>query len=290
MTFENLLKLHYALPLPLNRYLPYVQRQQCINQLSPDTIRQLFKLSPSRASEVFQRLEQLTTFSLTTYYEQQQITPISFTDPRYPKELHQLIDPPTILYAKGDYNLLFFHNRIAIIGSRKATNYSTEALQLIVPPLIEGQAVIVSGMAKGADTMAHQATIFYGGKTIAVLGHGFRHCYPKENECLAQEIAKNHLLLTEFPPYVPPAKWTFPMRNRLISGLSNAVIITEAAEKSGTMSTVEHALDHGKDIYAVPGAVTSLLSMGPNKLIAEGAKPIWHGFQVELAASTVREK
>ena len=107
----------------------------------------------------------------------------------------------------------------------------------------------------------------YGGKTIAVLGHGLFHLYPKENQALAEKIALNHLLITEYPPYVNPERWTFPMRNRIISGLSDAVVVTESADKSGTMSTVEHALDHGKDIYAVPGPITSLLSAGPNRLI-----------------------
>ena len=128
--------------------------------------------------------------------------------------------------------------------------------------------------------MAHEAAIDYGGKTIAVLGHGFFHLVSKRKSSLAEEIAKNHLLLTEYPPYVKPERWTFPMRNRIISGLSNAVVVTEAADKSGTMSTVEHALDHGKDIFAVPGPITSILSAGPNKLLDEGAKPVWNGFQI----------
>src|SRR5690606_28486018 len=120
----------------------------------------------------------------------------------------------------------------------------------------------------------------FGGKTIAVLGHGLFHLYPYENRHLAQEMAKNHLLVTEYPPYMKPAKWTFPMRNRIISGLSESVIITESDEKSGTMSTVDHALEHGKAIYAVPGPISSSLSLGPHKLIVQGAKPIWNGFQV----------
>ena len=153
-------------------------------------------------------------------------------------------------------------------------------MSLIVPPLVENGTVIVSGLAKGADTMAHKAAISYGGKTIAVLGHGLFHLYPNENKELANEISENHILITEYPPYVKPERWTFPMRNRIISGLSDAVVVTESADKSGTMSTVEHALDHGKHIYAVPGSVISSLSEGPNKLIDEGAQPLWNGFQV----------
>ena len=105
-------------------------------------------------------------------------------------------------------------------------------------------------------------------------------CIQKRIRHLREKSQKNQLLLTEYPPYVKPERWTFPMRNRIISGLSDAVVVTEAADKSGTMSTVEHALDHGKDIFAVPGPITSLLSAGPNKLLDEGAKPVWNGFQI----------
>ena len=225
-------------------------------------------------------MQESTTTPYEKVYERYNITPIPFTNPLYPKQLLSLIDPPAVLYTKGDYSLLSEKFKVAIIGSRKASEYSRQAMTLIVPPLVENNIVIVSGLAKGADTMAHEAAIAYGGKTIAVLGHGLFHLYPKENQTLANEIAANQLLITEYPPYVKPERWTFPMRNRIISGLSDAVVVTEAADKSGTMSTVEHALDHGKDIYAVPGLVTSPLSAGPNKLIDEGAQPLWNGFQI----------
>ncbi|WP_233191054.1 DNA-processing protein DprA [Sporosarcina sp. P20a] len=208
------------------------------------------------------------------------VTPITYFHSNYPIELRQLCDPPAVLYTKGNEILLKKQLRVGIIGSRKATSYSKMALEFIVPPLVDHQIPIVSGLADGADTMAHQAAIEYGGETIGVLGHGFSHMYPKKNQKIAEEMAENHLLVTEYPPYFPPAKWTFPMRNRIISGLSSALVITESVERSGTMSTVEHALDHGKEIFAVPGAIDSPLSAGPNKLLDEGAKPLWSGYQI----------
>ena len=185
-----------------------------------------------------------------------------------------------MLYAKGDVTLFRKPKKIAVIGSRKATNYSVEAMQLLLPPLIKEDYVIVSGLAKGADSLAHKGTIYYGGKTIGVLGHGFFHLYPKENKQLAEEMAQHQLLITEYPPYVSVQKWHFPMRNRIISGMSDALIVTEAALKSGTLITTEHALDHGKDVFVVPGPINAELSKGTNKLLEDGAIPVWNGYQI----------
>ncbi|MCZ2258802.1 DNA-processing protein DprA [Sporosarcina sp. G11-34] len=253
---------------------------------SADKLAKVLRITVQKAIQLKENLQKSVTTPYEKLYERYDITPIPFTNPLYPKQLLLLIDPPTVLYTKGDSSLLSQNFQVAIIGSRKATVYSQQAMKFVVPPLVENNIIIVSGLAKGADTMAHKAAIAYGGKTIAVLGHGFFHLYPKENKDLAEEMAENQLLITEYPPYLKPERWTFPMRNRIISGLSDAVVVTESADKSGTMSTVEHALDHGKDIYAVPGLVTSLLSAGPHKLIDEGAQPLWSGFQIIEALSS----
>jgi len=288
---RRLLALHYLLPVPKNRLNAlYELDPQLINyQAYPsERLARILAITPDKASRLKENLLQNRTTPYEKLYERHKITPIPFTNPHYPKHLLTLIDPPSILYVKGDRTILSKSFKVAIIGSRLATTYSKQVMALIIPPLVQNDTVIVSGLAKGADTLAHEATIAYGGKTIAVLGHGFFHMYPKENERLAQEISENHLLITEYPPYVKPARWTFPMRNRIISGLSDAVVVTEAAEKSGTMSTIEHALDHGKSIYAVPGSVTSHLSAGPNRLIDEGAQPLWNGFQIIESIGTMR--
>ncbi|WP_432354956.1 DNA-processing protein DprA [Sporosarcina sp. A2] len=269
---QQLLKLHYAWPVSYPKLIAYIEHDYGHDRLSNSSNTQRTNLNA--------KLAQLSPLPLLELLLEKGINPIPYTHPDYPESLKQLIDPPAILYTKGDRTLLKKPSKVAIIGSRKAGSYSITAMKTIIPPLVQHGSVIVSGLAKGADTMAHQATIEYGGQTIAVLGHGFFHLYPKENAQLAHTILKEHLLVSEFPPYHPPAKWTFPMRNRIISGLSNSIVITESALKSGTMSTIEHALDHGKEVFAVPGPIDSALSLGPNKLLDEGARPIWSGFQI----------
>jgi DNA processing protein len=286
---RRLLALHYVFPVPLNRLNRLYERDPNLEKLfsyPANELADLLNIKTAKAIKLHENLLQNLDTPYEKLYERHNITPIPFTNPLYPDQLRILIDPPAVLYTKGDPQILTERLNIAIIGSRKATVYSEKALSLIVPPLVANDAVIVSGLAKGADAMAHAAALEYGGKTIAVLGHGLFHLYPKENAALAQQIAEKQLLLTEYPPYVKPERWTFPMRNRIISGLSNAVVVTEAADKSGTMSTVEHALDHGKYIFAVPGPITSMLSAGPNKLLDEGAKPVWNGFQIVESLSS----
>lgn len=280
---KRLLALHYVYPVPKNRLELLLQVDPTLEEFTTYSARalaQILNITPEKAQSIKRNLFRNRAIPYEELYEKHAIIPIPYTNPLYPTQLLNLIDPPVVLYTKGDYLLLQKQLQVAIIGSRKASFYSEKALSLIVPPLVKNDVVIVSGLAKGADTLAHKATIFYGGQTIAVLGNGLFHLYPKENLKLQDEIGRKHLLITEYPPYMRPERWTFPMRNRIISGLSNAVIVTEAAGKSGTMSTVEHALDHGKHIYAVPGPITSSLSEGPNKLIDEGAQPLWSGFQV----------
>ena len=280
---KRLLALHYFFPVPknrLNRLYEVDPNLENFQTYSAERLANLLRITSLKASQLKANFLKNSATPYEKLYEQYKITPIPFSHPLYPEHLLKLIDPPSVLYMKGDYTILSNKFKVAIIGSRQATAYSRDALALIIPPLVKYNAVIVSGLAKGADTMAHEAAIAYGGKTIAVLGHGLFHLYPKENSRLATEISQSHLLITEYPPYVKPERWTFPMRNRIISGLSDAVVVTESAIKSGTMSTVEHALENGKDVYAVPGSVTSDLSAGPNRLIDEGAQPLWNGFQI----------
>ncbi|MCH4825010.1 DNA-processing protein DprA [Planococcus halocryophilus] len=280
---ERLLALHYVYPKSLQKLLPLLADDPDLTKLerkSPNELMWLLNIKLEQAVQLKASYRQSLTFPLAETYAKYKILPISYQHPLYPESLLELFDPPAVLYAKGDLTLLANSRKIAIIGSRKATSYSQKALQKIVPPLVEKDYVIVSGLAKGADAMAHQKTIDLGGRTIAVTGSGFLHPYPKENANLNHIIEERHLVLTEYPPYVKPEKWNFPMRNRIISGLSKGIIVTEAQVKSGTLSTIEHALDHGKDIFAVPGSIDSLLSEGPHKLILEGAKPVWNGWQV----------
>lgn len=280
---QELLALHYVYPLTLNKFQKLAKALgslRNIGELHPTELAEILVISTNSAKKLLSRLERMEKKNLINVYHSANIKIIPFNSQYYPTDLFQLADPPTVLYAKGDVSLLTQPLKIAIIGSRKATNYSALAMECIIPTLVDQNIVIVSGLAKGADSLAHSTTIKYGGKTIGVLGHGFSHLYPKENKKLAQQMEGNHLLITEYPPYVGVQKWHFPMRNRIISGISNAIVVTEASLKSGTLITTEHALEHGKDIFVVPGPIDSEQSKGTNSLLREGAIPIWNGQQI----------
>ena len=279
---QQILTLHYIYPLPLQKLmllLNYVQSSEQIMDIHPHKLATLLSISSEKAAKLKKQYYNFLTFPLEEIYQENNFTAILFNDPLYPKELLHLIDPPTVLYVKGDVSLLKLE-KVAIIGSRHATNYTKRVLSYIVPPLVNAQFAIVSGFAKGADTMAHEETIAVGGKTIAVLGSGFEHIYPRTNELLFDYMSKCHCIVTEYPPYMEPKKWHFPMRNRIISGLSKGLVVTEAAIKSGTLITTEHALDSGKDVFVVPGPVDSEQSKGTNLLLKEGAIPVWNGYQI----------
>ncbi|WP_107837894.1 DNA-processing protein DprA [Metasolibacillus meyeri] len=280
---QQLLALHYVYPLPLNklqRLLYEIETLQQLPLISAKELAKILQIQLQTAQTLQINYNKAVKTSFKAYYEQCSIHAIPFLSEHYPKSLLQLHDAPTVIYARGRLDLLQQIRKIACIGSRNATNYSTIALQSILPPLIAEQYVIVSGLAKGADTLAHRMTIELGGQTIAVVGHGFAHIYPKENKQLTAKIAEEHLLLTEYPPYMGPKKWHFPMRNRIISGLSCALVVTEAAMKSGTLITTDHALEHGKDVFVVPGPIHSEQSKGTNNLLKEGAIPVWNGQQI----------
>lgn len=280
---NRFLALHYVFPVPLNKLYPLLEYDPELaefEKISPQILAKLCKISLERAIKLQKIFLEFVEIPMLQMYKKHSIIPILFSDSSYPKSLLDLYDPPAVLYLKGNPELLTNSKKLAIIGSREATDYSAESIKAILPPLIQENYVIISGLAKGADTLAHQITMNFGGNTIAVLGTGFFHVYPKQNLKLATDMEKNQLLLTEYPPYITPQKWNFPMRNRIISGLSQGVVITEATEKSGTVSTMEHALDNGKEIFAIPGSILSPLSKGPHLLILEGAKPVWNGHQI----------
>ncbi|MGE7665027.1 DNA-processing protein DprA [Ureibacillus composti] len=280
---EQLLSLHYIYPLTLNKFqklLLGIGSLDKLPQMTSAELANVLQITTNTANAILEKYSMILKNDLIFAYNSQKIHVVPYNHPMYPKKLLELVDPPTILYGRGDISLLQRPNKIAIIGSRKATNYSKQALDSIVPPLIEQNFVIVSGLAKGADSFAHHAALQFGGKTIGVLGHGLFHLYPRENRELAAKMAIDHLLITEYPPYVGVQKWHFPMRNRIISGISNALVVTESSLKSGTLITTDHALEHGKDVFVVPGPIHSEQSKGTNKLLKDGAIPVWNGYQI----------
>jgi DNA processing protein len=198
---------------------------------------------------------------------------ITLTNKNYPTCLKSIFKPPFVIFYKGNIDLLNDDKkRLAVIGSRDNTDYGKFSAQNICKDLVKKNVVIVSGLAKGIDSIAHRTCLTNGGNTIAVLGNGFNIIYPQENNDLYKKIEDNGLIISEYPPNVNPDADNFPKRNRIIAGLSEGVIVIEAKEKSGSMNTVSHALEDGKQIFCVPERINS--NSGCNKLIKEGAKLI----------------
>lgn len=199
------------------------------------------------------------------------------TDPDYPPMLCEIPDPPTLLFAVGDLTLLR-RPAVAVVGSRDHSTYGGEVCRLIAEAAAGAGIVVVSGMARGLDAIAHRAALDIGGPTIGVLGNGLGVIYPAANRELYADVARHGLLLTEFPPGERPGVGAFPRRNRLISGLARVTVVIEAAAGSGTLITVGTALSQGRDVMALPGNITSPTSVGTNRLIQDGAEPL-----IELA-------
>jgi DNA processing protein len=192
-------------------------------------------------------------------------------DSSYPQLLSEICDPPPCLWTRGDRSALA-SIAVAVIGARAASHEGLVAAGEIACDLARAGVVVVSGMARGIDSAAHAGALDGGGKTIAVLGTGIDRVYPAENDRLAERIAANGLLLTEFPPGTHPEDWHFPRRNRIISGLSKAVVVVEAKEKSGSLITARLAADQGRDVMAVPGTIVGGRNRGANALLRDGAK------------------
>lgn len=192
----------------------------------------------------------------------------------YPEKLKNIYGKPKELYCLGNLELLNYKS-IAVIGSRNYSNYGKRAAMEFSYNLAKENICIVSGMARGIDSFAHEATLKAKGKTIAVLGSGLDVIYPKENIKLYEDIIKNDgLIISEYLLGTPPRKQNFPARNRIISGLSDGVLVIEARKNSGTNITVDFALEQGKDVYVIPGNIYSNTSDGTNFLIKEGAIPV----------------
>jgi len=191
-------------------------------------------------------------------------------DAEYPSMLAALPDAPVVIYVKGD--LLDGRVRLAMVGSRRATAYGRQVARGLAAELARLGVEIVSGGARGIDTWAHRGALEAGGRTVAVLGCGFAHTYPPENEALFEAIAASGAIVSEFPIETAPLPDNFPRRNRLISALSAATIVVEATDKSGSLITAGHALEQGREVMAVPGPVTSEQSRGCHGLIQQGAK------------------
>lgn len=217
---------------------------------------------------------------------------LNIFDENYPKLLKQIYDPPIVFYYKGEFRPED-SRAIAVVGTRKITGYGKMVTEKFVDGLVSAGLTIVSGLARGVDSVAHKSALDAGGRTIAVLGGGLNKIFPPENTRLANEIASGHgVVMSEFPPDYPSVAGNFPARNRIISGLSLATLVTEAASDSGSLITARLALEQGRDVFAIPGPITSQFSRGPADLIKEGARLVMEAGEIleELGMSGVLGK
>jgi DNA processing protein len=215
---------------------------------------------------------------------------IPISDPRYPARLKEIFDPPIALFVRGRAELLD-SIMLGVVGTRRPTAYGVAATERLSADLAQAGLTITSGMARGIDTAAHRSALSVGGDTVAVFGCGVDLVYPAENRKLAEELSNKGLLVSEFPMGAPAYPQNFPIRNRVISGMSVGVMIVEGAQYSGSAITARMALDQQREVFAVPGNITSKVSWGPNLLIKQGAKLVqeWNDVLVELPAATRRE-
>ncbi|MDE8563105.1 DNA-processing protein DprA [Anoxybacillus rupiensis] len=256
----------------IHRLLQQDPSLSSIFSLSYSTLASSMSISPEQYSLFFQDLHSIDIQSMIKTYRDKNIHIVTVFDDIYPKWLKHIFAPPWVLYAKGNIEWLSSCKMISMVGTRKPTEEGIRALRLLVPPLIQHDWTIVSGLALGIDAAAHQTAVQSGGKTIAVIAGGVEHIYPKQNRSLAEKLMNEHLVVSEYPPHTKPQKWQFPLRNRIISGLSLGTVVVQAKEKSGSLITASLALEAGREVFAVPGSIFLEQADGTNQLIQMGAK------------------
>lgn len=233
-----------------------------------------WRMSPALVPKQINKLEEVSLNDVQNIIytcKQNDWQIIDYDDERYPKRLKEISNPPAVLFVDGDLPDIDNSVVISMVGTRKASQYAIKVTELLSRGIAESGAVVASGGALGVDSAAHRGAILCGGKTIAVLGCGFGTNYLMGNKNLRNSIKQNGALITEFPPFTSASKYTFPLRNRIISGLSLGLLVVEAGIKSGSLITARFAIEQNKDIYAVPCSILSPEFAGTNKLIEDGA-------------------
>ena len=244
--------------------------------------RNVFEASPETLQQV-EGVGAKTAYHIKTFFktdilrkqlqllEKHRVQIITLGDSNYPELLRNIFDPPPVLYVKGTFSE---RDRlaVAVVGSRKSSSYGRLTAEKICLDLVSRGVTIVSGLARGIDSFAHRGALKGGGRTIAVLGNGVDYIYPRENRRLYEEIVEKGAVISEFPLGTPPDRKNFPVRNRIISGLSLGVVVVEAGDQSGALITADQALEQGREVLAIPGNVSSYTSRGTHRLIKQGAK------------------
>lgn len=271
--------------------LEYFDRPSSVCNASSSLLQGLLSLTPEQAADVRNPL----TNARRAQVAELRTSVITLLDEDYPPMLREIIDPPLALHVRGDRSLLA-RAGLAVVGSRRASPYAINAAQHLTRAIAPSGLVIVSGLARGVDAAAHQAALDCNASTIAVLGTGIDVVYPRSNARLFRSIENAGLLVTEFAPGTPPKPENFPIRNRVISGLTHGTLIIEATSRSGSLITARMAAEQGREVFAVPGSIFSAGSEGTHRLIQYGAKLVHDANDVfeELPdhlrpAKTVRE-
>ncbi|NLL18272.1 MAG: DNA-protecting protein DprA [Clostridia bacterium] len=255
----------------INLLVQYFGSAQHLWHVSEKELRQHPQLTDNFIEKFFYHRKGLNLEEILASLANKGIKTVTVLDEHYPINLRQIYDPPLVLFYQGEWSKVDAQ-ALGIVGSRKATVYGQKVAEKLGRELAQAGFVIVSGMARGIDSHAHRGCLEVDGRTIGVLGSGLDVIYPRENYKLAEQIKANGVLLTEYIPGTAPIAGNFPARNRIIAGLSLGVIVVEAAIKSGALITADFALEAGRDVFAVPGPISSPNSKGTHHLIKQGAK------------------
>ncbi len=260
----------------VNQLLEHFGSAEAVFRADPQEIRKLRGFGEKFGELILSSRDEDILNDWIIELEEKEISFYSYWHPAYPKLLKEIYNPPLGIYVRGELPDDEI-DTVSIIGARRCTRYGATVAYQIAKDLARSNIIVVSGMARGIDSEGHKGILDGGGKTIAVLGCGVDICYPEENHGLMERIISNGCVLSEFPPGTPPIPKNFPRRNRIIAGLSKMVVVVEAGKKSGTLITADYALDSGRDVFVVPGNVTSTLSQGTNDLIKQGCPVITEG-------------
>lgn len=270
-TNKNILFLDNALELPYSKKMKLLKMfgekldmHENYAQIEP----QLKEILTPHELNLLSRSAKQNLNQIIEGYKRDNIQTITICDPKYPQLLNDTVNPPFCLYCKGNVDLLT-SNCIAVVGTRKISDYGKVVTTQFCKEFVRAGLTIVSGMALGVDTVAHNTALECQGATIAVLAGGFHHIYPTANFGLYKQICQSGLVVSEYPPNAEPLSYNFPIRNRIIAGLSKGVLITEAGLKSGALHTKNYALEFGREVFAIPGKITSSESEGTNNIIKQ---------------------
>ena len=255
----------------VNRLLQYFETPDAVLRATPDQLAQIDGVGRFCTEQILRYRELTDPDTEMELVEQHGARLVCLHDPEYPANLRQMAAPPPLLYYRGTLEPLD-EAAVAVIGSRKMSHYGHDSAQEIAGGLARTGVTVVSGLAIGVDGAAHRAALDAGGRTLAVLGNGLAQVYPAQHARLAEAVMENGALISELPMSMPPDPGSFPRRNSIIAGLSLGVVVVEAAIRSGTFITANNALDENRMVFAVPGDISRVNSIGTNQLIREGAR------------------